>query len=128
MSNTSTSAGLKDIRRIVQGFRQARRTTLVRFIVSLCVTAMIVGLLDFVLFLAGALYFGGDAVDGKVEAGRYYLYGYHHGTKGYIEVSQAVFNYSKWHAYSLMVTWPLMFVGAFVAVFVLKRIGRRPDC
>ena len=34
-----------------------------------------VGLLNFLIFVAGATYLGGDAVNGKVEGGRYYLFG-----------------------------------------------------
>ena len=63
----------------------------------------VVGLLDFVAFVIGASYLGGDAVNGKIEGGRYYLYGPYHGMKVYHEVSQAVFDYSRWHAYSLMI-------------------------
>ena len=36
--------------------------------------AMVVGLLNFLLFVAGTFYFGGDAVNGKTEQGRYYLW------------------------------------------------------
>jgi hypothetical protein len=90
-----------------------------RVLPKLCDIAMIVALLDFVLFLAGALYFGGDAVNGKIAPGRYYLWGYHSGMKGYIEVSHTIFQYSKWHAYSVLVTWPLMLVAV-----ASRRIGR----
>jgi hypothetical protein len=55
-----------------------------------------------------------------LEAGRYFLWGYHNGTKGYIEVTRAIFDYSRWHVYSVMVTWPLM----LLAVFASSRIRR----
>ncbi len=99
------------------------RRVLHRFLRKLFFTVVIVGLLDFALFLAGAFYLGGDAVNGKIEAGRYYVWGYHHGTKGYAEVSHVAFDYSKWHAYSVMVTWPLMILTSVM----YERIRRRPE-
>jgi hypothetical protein len=60
-----------------------------------------------ILFLAGTFYLGGDAWNGNVEDHKYYAFGYHHGQKGYTEVSRAAFDYSRWHVYSVMITWPL---------------------
>jgi hypothetical protein len=42
-------------------------------------------------------------VNGKVDAGHYYLFGVRteYGHKVYTEVSERVFNYSKWHVYCL---------------------------
>jgi hypothetical protein len=112
----------RDIRDILQAVREdSRRRLMSRILRKLCPVAVVVGLLNFLLFIAGAVYFGGDAVNGRIEGQRYYLWGSHGGTKGYIEVSQAVFDYSKWHAYSVMITWPLM----FLAVFASERVGRR---
>jgi hypothetical protein len=74
------------------------------------------------LFVAGTFYFGGDAVNGKVEQGRYYLWGYYHGVKGYTEVSQTVFHYSKWHTYSMLITWSLMLVASFAYWGIDKRL------
>jgi hypothetical protein len=89
---------------------------------KLCIVTVIVGLLNFVLFLAGTSYFGGDAVNGKVERGRYYLWGYHHGVKGYTEVSQAVYNYSRWHTYSMLATWSLMILAGFACSRIDSRL------
>jgi hypothetical protein len=74
-------------------------------------------ILNFVVFVGLALHLGGDAVNGKREGGRYYLSGYnvHTGTKGYTEVSSTVYRYSKWHVYSIFITWPLMMAGGLVA-------------
>jgi hypothetical protein len=94
-----------------------------RFLRKLCAIVMVVCFSNFLLFLAGTFYLGGDAVNGKVDGGRYYLWGVHGGTKGYTEVSQAVFNYSRWHVYTLMVTWPLMILAALAC----ERIGRRGE-
>ncbi len=82
-----------------------------------------IGLLDFISFLVGASYLGGDAVNGKIDGGRYYLYGPYHGGKAFHEVSQAVFDYSRWHAYSLMITWPLMIVLCFAAERAARRVN-----
>jgi len=109
----------RDILRAVRD--DARHRTARRFFRRFCDVAVIVGLVNFLLFLAGAFYFGGDAWNGKAEAGRYFLWGYHNGTKGYIEVTKAVFDYSKWHVYTVMVTWPLMLLAGFAS----SRIKRR---
>ena len=98
-------------------------TRLRQSILTLCSFLVIMGLLNFMLFLAGAFYFGGDAWNGKIEAGRYFLWGYHNGAKGYIEVRKAIFDYSRWHVYTLMVTWPLVLVAGFVS----KRIAKGSD-
>lgn len=62
-------------------------------------------------------YLGGDAVNGKIEDGRYYLFGVRSnaGQKVYTEVSEPVFNYSKWHVYSVWVTWPLVMAAGYAA-------------
>lgn len=71
---------------------------------------------NFLVFGAVAFRLGGDAVNGKAENGRYYLHGKLSGSagKGYTEVSEAVFNYSKWHVYSIFLTWPVMLAGNFL--------------
>src|SRR5262245_24644758 len=71
-------------------------------------------LLNFFAFSIVAHRLGGDAVYGKAEGGRYYVFGdaATDGQKVYTEVSQTVYNYSRWHVYSLFVTWPLMMAGA----------------
>jgi hypothetical protein len=83
------------------------------------------GALNFVIFVAIATYLGGDAVNGKAEGGHYYLFGprAESGGKGYKEVSEQTFNYSKWHVYSIFVTWPLV----MAAAFALNRIRKRSE-
>jgi hypothetical protein len=77
---------------------------------------------NFFCFVALANHLGGDAVNGKIDGGRYYLWGNHwNDAKTYREVSRGVFEYSKWHAYSLFMTWPVMIVGGIL----LERMGRR---
>jgi hypothetical protein len=81
-----------------------------------CITMIFIGLLNLVVFLAIDLRLGGDALNGKASSGHYYLYGYQPktGQKGYTEVSEAIFRYSKWHGYSALVTWGLMMVAGMV--------------
>ena len=101
--------------------RRRMFTIATRLLSKLAAVVTVVGLLDFVSFLIGASYLGGDAVNGKIDGGRDYLYGPHHGMKAYHEVSQAVFYYSRWHAYSLIIIWPMMIVLGIAA----KRVGKR---
>lgn len=81
-----------------------------------CNMVLAVGMLNFLIFMAGAIYLGGDAVNGKVDGGRYYLFGVRteSGRKVYTEVTEPVFAYSRWHVYSLFVTWPLVMAAGFV--------------
>jgi hypothetical protein len=103
--------------------RDSMRRVMHRFLRKLFFTAVIVSILNFALFLTGTFYLGGNAIKGKIEAGRYYVWGYHHGVEGYAEVSQAAFNYSKWHANSVIVAWPFM----ILARFTYERIRRRTE-
>lgn len=93
-----------------------------RFMQKLFFIALIVSVLNFALFLTGTFYLGGNAIKGKILAGRYYVWGYRHGTTGYAEVSHAAFNYSQWHANSVIVTWPFM----ILACFIYGQNKRRP--
>jgi len=81
-----------------------------------CNTVIAIGMLNFLIFIAAAIYLGGDAVNGKVEGGRYYLFGARteSGRKVYTEVTEPVFTYSRWHVYSIFATWPLVMVAAVV--------------
>ena len=91
-----------------------------------CSVLTAVTLLNFVVFLIVAFHLGGDAVNGKVVGGHYYLFGLQHesGHKGYTEVSETVFNYSRWHVYSIFVTWPLMMAALFTQNRITKRSTR----
>jgi hypothetical protein len=74
-----------------------------------------IALLNFLVFMAVALYLGGDAVNGKIANGHFFL-----GSHGrYTEVSETLFTYSKWHTYSVVLTHSLAFIGACL-------VGRRP--
>ena len=78
---------------------------------------MAVGILNFIAFFIIALSLGGDAVNGKEEAGRYYLA--NHGR--YTEVSRSVFMYSKVHTCSVWVTHPLVLIGGFILFYDDKK-------
>jgi len=82
---------------------------------KVCVAIIAVGILNFVVFVFVASHLGGDAVNGKVEDGHYYLFGVRteSGHKVYTEVSESVFTYSKLHVYSLLASWPLVMAAGF---------------
>lgn len=68
------------------------------------------GILNFLAFAIIASRLGGDALNGKSVDGRYFLS--NHGKT--IEVSEAVFNYSRIHASSIMITHPLAILCGFI--------------
>jgi hypothetical protein len=69
------------------------------------------GIANLAVFMGVADQLGGDALNGRVEAGHYYL-----GSHGRLtEVSRDVFTYSWWHAVSLMVTQPLALLTGWCA-------------
>jgi len=53
-------------------------------------------ILNFIAFVLGSLHLGGDALNGYVRAGHYFVCA--HG--GCFEVSSAVWHYSYWHAWT----------------------------
>ncbi len=64
---------------------------------------------NFAVFVAVAIYIGGDAINGHAQNGRYFLC--FHGNCH--EVGRALFMYSWWHAISVIVTFiPLVIIGA----------------
>jgi hypothetical protein len=68
-------------------------------------------LLNFVVFVIVASVIGGDAVSGKAVAGHFYL-----GNHGRLtEVSEDVYNYSRWHVFSLFITHPLAALTGYLA-------------
>ncbi len=67
---------------------------------------------NFALFIVGSIYFGGDALNGYVQAGHYFVCA--HGSCS--EVAQEVWRYSYWHAIAAMANIFLVFVET--AIFV----------
>ncbi|MBL8186751.1 MAG: hypothetical protein JNK38_02015 [Acidobacteria bacterium] len=80
-------------------------------------------ILNFLVFVGLTLHLGGDALNGKTDAGRYFLFGYnaHTGKKGYTEVNEVIFQYSRWHAYSVIITWLLMLAGSITLKSSIRR-------
>ena len=72
---------------------------------------------NFLAFIAVAGSLGGDALNGKIVDGHFFLGSHGHFT----EVTQAVFNYSAWHARSLFFTHPLAFLLGAIAGIEFKR-------
>ena len=78
----------------------------------------LIGLINFVLFVAGTFYLGGDALNGYRQGGHYFLGMHSQGP--FTEVSQSVFLYSEWHAFIL--TGTFVFVVVADLLFRLKRL------
>ena len=68
-----------------------------------------VALLNFAVFWIVAVLLGGDAVNGKIQNGHYYLMSHGH----HSEVSERVFRYSQWHVSTIWITHPLAFVAGY---------------
>ena len=69
----------------------------------------VMGMVNFLVFVLVANAIGGDAINGQVENGRYFLR--NHGVV--TEVSRLVFFYSEWHSISLFITHPLALLAAW---------------
>jgi hypothetical protein len=77
-------------------------------------------IINFAIFWIVAIRIGGDAVNGKIEDGRYYV-----GSHGrYTEVSNGVWKYSEIQAKSIWVTHPIGFIGALI---VYKKRRRKNE-
>jgi hypothetical protein len=101
----------RDILQIAR--QESRRRKMYPVLSRLYFFLVTVALLDFIFLFALTFYIGGDAVNGKIENGKYLVWGYnrHDGTKGYTEVSRAVYDFSKWQVYSVWMTWSVMLLG-----------------
>jgi hypothetical protein len=76
---------------------------------------------NFLVYLAGSIVLGGDALNqGSIVNGHYYIKS-HGRTK---EVTQGLFEYSRWQASSLKLTQPI-FLAAFAGIFLLKVYAKR---
>ena len=73
---------------------------------KVCKIVAIAGGANFILFWIVGQILGGEALQGKVEDGRYYLTNQGKHT----EVSHFVFTYSYIHAISVNVSWPFVLV------------------
>ena len=85
-----------------------------RHVSNVLIALMPLTLLNFAAFIVITLYLGGDAVNGQIVSGHYYV-----GNHGiYTEVSFGVFLYSKIHAYFTIITFTLMM--ALMLLIALK--------
>ena len=69
---------------------------------------VLLAVINFLAYVLISLHLGGDAVNGKIDSGHYYLGSHGH----YTEVSQRVFTYSRWHTYAVWFTHGLAFITA----------------
>ncbi len=76
----------------------------------ICGVIKVIGVLNFLAFVAVALWIGGDAVNGHTIDGRFFLS--NHGK--FTEVSEAVYRYSYAHAVSVWITFPMAFLVALL--------------
>ena len=88
-----------------------------RSLIAICVVCC----LNFVVFFVVAVKIGGDAVNGKITGGHFYLA--EHGKL--TEVSEAIFTYSLWHVRSLMVTHPLAILTGYLVKIEQRERRRR---
>jgi hypothetical protein len=78
----------------------------------LCVALFLIGIANFFWFFVESLSIGGDALNGRVRDGHYFV-----GSHGsYTEVSAATWNWSRAHALSVFVTHPLAIGAGFVLI------------
>jgi hypothetical protein len=78
---------------------------------------------NFAAFFVVALMLGGDALNGKIEDGRYYLA--NHGR--FTEVSSAVWHYSRAHVISVLITHPLGILGGGGLMAYANRKSKRDE-
>jgi hypothetical protein len=93
---------------------------------KICLSLLVLCAVNFFIFVAVAEHLGGDAINGKVENGRYYLTQHHRPGASHqtTEVTRSVFIYSRWHARSVWVTHPLGMI-LFVVCFGNKLRGKK---
>lgn len=71
----------------------------------------ILGVLNFIALFVGSILIGGDAVNGKIVAGHFYL-----GSHGkFTEVDEATFTYSLWQVRSVFITQPMAMLAGYLA-------------
>ena len=72
--------------------------------------------INFVLFFIGSFILGGDAINGHIEDGKYYL----RMKEQLTEVSESVFMYSKYH--SLSVIWSFSLALGIPGIFIVGKV------
>ena len=85
-----------------------------KVIVGLCVV-------NFLVYLAGTMVLNGDALhSGSVSNGHFYITNHGH-TK---EITEGLFNYSRWHASIIKVTQPI-FLSAMAGILLIRFYGAK---
>jgi len=74
----------------------------------------VIWIVNFFAYLIVASVLGGEALDGKAEAGRYYLYNKTREGGRFHEVDQSVYIFSIVHSYSLIIPFPFLACGAVI--------------
>jgi hypothetical protein len=91
--------------------------------VSICSCIVGLGILNLIVFVAITFYIGGDAIGGKREQDRYYVYGSLMGSrKEYHEVSASIYHYSRVHALMVIGSWPVV----IAALIAANRMEKSP--
>ena len=77
--------------------------------------------LNFIVYLAGTIVLGGDALNhGSVSGGHFYIES-HGRTK---EVTEGIFEYSRWQASTLKIMQPV-FLTAFVGILLVRFYAKK---
>jgi len=84
---------------------------------NLCVLGIIIGAVNFFIYLSIADRLGGDAVNGRSENEHYFLASHGHET----QVSRAAFTFSRIHTYSVWITHPLAIASGVILFSLIRR-------
>jgi hypothetical protein len=71
-------------------------------------------LANFIVYTAVAIHLGGDAINGYAKGGQYFVVSRGRAT----EVSEAIFEYNRWHTYSVWLTHPLGMIAVAFRYFL----------
>jgi hypothetical protein len=86
-----------------------------------CRVICYIAILNFISFFIISILIGGDALNGEVQNGHYYL----GGGGNHTEVVWLVFIYSKLHAFSVFITFPLAALAALVFWITGGKVDRK---
>jgi hypothetical protein len=67
------------------------------------------GVTNYLVYTVLTVIAGGDALHGHVAQGHYFAAA----GGGFVEVGRALYEFCRWHAYSLLVTFPMVLWGGF---------------
>ena len=78
-------------------------------------------ILNWVAFVAVALWLGGSALTGKVEGGQLFVGQHGH----YVQVTRSTYEFSRWHAYAFLAANPALLIALFAVEWMDKK-SRNP--